>query len=625
LKLIFPLPSRNIILVTAIAGVAAILSIVSYQYYTYNENQILKIASDDVRSNAAIQSHGLSRIVELEIDKVTAILKTLATAPAIHNEEIQRGRDIINLRQEATSDITDAYFWLDNEGRLIWSSKFANNQSLYEQFKDINLGDQSYFTIPRSTQTTYYSSVIESLEGVPKIYISMPIIGDGAAVVNNNNSNNNETAAAFRGVIVAGIRTDILGNFVKAQIPPGFESNVGLLDKNSIILYTTNQTYIGKDYFGKEFQSTLSVLLSPKELEDLNNIVQRSLQGNAGIEDTTVTGQTTSIAYTPVMINGEDLLTLYITSPHKLTSSVSFLVDQQEIFNIIMIVVIAAVAAGFAFLILLSNKRLTETVKLRTSELKIANESLAESNEKLQASNALLSQANEQLQAHDKMQREFINIAAHELRTPTQAILGYSELFFMSSDDHASKEEAMRAISRNAQRLQRLTNDILDVTRIEGKKLELNKEKFNIHDVIKAVIADAKRQQVQNADIEFVYEPKDNNIIVCADKERITQVVSNLIINAVKFTKKGKIFVTTEEKESNNEVVITVKDTGTGIADDIMPRLFTKFATKSDKGTGLGLYISKAIVEAHGGKIWAENNKDGRGAKFTIILPAAID
>lgn len=232
----------------------------------------------------------------------------------------------------------------------------------------------------------------------------------------------------------------------------------------------------------------------------------------------------------------------------------------------------------------------------------------------MQASNALLSQANEQLQAHDKMQREFINIAAHELRTPTQAVLGYSELFFMSPDDHASKEEAMRAISRNAQRLQRLTNDILDVTRIEGKKLELNKEKFNMHDVIAAVIADAKRQQVQNADIEFVYEPKDNNnddIMVWADKERITQVMSNLIINAVKFTKKGKIFVTIEEKkESNNEVVIMVKDTGTGIADDIMPRLFTKFATKSQTGTGLGLYISKAIVEAHGGKIWAENNSD---------------
>ncbi len=611
------LSRRDIVLVAVITAIATILSLVSYQYYTYNANQILEIASDDVRSNAAIQSHDLSRIVEQEMDKVTVILKTLATAPAIHNGELQRGRDIINLRQETTSDITDAYFWLDNGGKLIWSSKFANNQSLYEQLKDANLGDQSYFTIPRNTQTAYYSSVIESFGGVPRIYISMPIIGDGTA--------NNETVV-FKGVIVAGIRTDVLGNFVKNEIPPGFQSEVGLLDKNGIILYTNNQTYIGKDFFGKEFQSTLSVILAPKELEDLNIIVQHSLQGTAGIEDITVTGQTASIAYTPVMINGEGLLTLYITSPHNLASSVNFLIDQQRIFSIILIIVIAAVAAAFAFLILLSNKRLTETVKLRTSELKIANESLAESNKKLQASNMLLSQANEQLQAHDKMQREFINIAAHELRTPTQAVLGYSDLFFMSPDDHARREEAMRAISRNAQRLQRLTDDILDVTRIEGKRLELKKEKLNIHDIIAAVIADARRQQVQNTSIEFVYDPKDNkDIIVWADKERITQVISNLIINAIKFTKKGKIFVTAEENKSNKEVVITVKDTGMGISDDILPRLFTKFVTKSQTGTGLGLYISRAIVEAHGGKIWAENNYDGKGAKFTFTLPLAKD
>ena len=131
-------------------------SIISYQFSTHNANEILNIASDDIRSNANIQSHDLSTIVEQELDKVTAILKTLASAPAIHNSEIQRGRDIINLRQETTSDITDGYFWLDKDGKLVWSSRFANNESLYEQFKDTNLGDELYFTIPRTTETTYY-------------------------------------------------------------------------------------------------------------------------------------------------------------------------------------------------------------------------------------------------------------------------------------------------------------------------------------------------------------------------------------------------------------------------------------------------------------------------------------
>jgi hypothetical protein len=136
--------SNVILLIVITAAAAAILSIISYQYSTYNANEILKIASDDVRSNAKIQSHYLSTIVEQELDKVTAILKTLSGAPAIHNAEIQRARDIINLRQETTSDITDGYFWLDKDGKLVWSSRFVNNQSLYEEFKDTNLGDQLY-------------------------------------------------------------------------------------------------------------------------------------------------------------------------------------------------------------------------------------------------------------------------------------------------------------------------------------------------------------------------------------------------------------------------------------------------------------------------------------------------
>ncbi len=167
----------------------------------------------------------------------------------------------------------------------------------------------------------------------------MPIIGEDA---------NNATTTVFKGVIVAGIRTDTLGNFVKNQIPPGFESNIGLVDKNGIILYTANPTYIGKDYFAGEFQSTLSVLLSPNELAALNGAVKRSLQGSPGLEDITAIGQTTTIAYTPVTINGEHLLTVYITSPHRLTGSVNVAIDQQRYFNLVIIGSIGALAVGIA-------------------------------------------------------------------------------------------------------------------------------------------------------------------------------------------------------------------------------------------------------------------------------------
>lgn len=607
--MVFSFSRNSVVTIIVIAAVAAILSAVSYQYYTHNASEIFKIASEDVRSNADIQAHDLSTIVELELDKVTAILKTLAAAPAINNNEIQRAHDIINLRQETTSDITDVYFWLDKDGKLAWSSKFANNEPLYEQLKDTNLSNQLYFTIPRDTGATYYSSVLESAEGIPKIYISMPISDDPGG---------NNGTKAFKGVIVTGIRTDTLGNFVKSKIPPGFESSVGLLDKNGIILYTSNETFIGKDYFGSEFQSTLSAVLSSTEAQDLNNIIRHSLQGSAGREDITASGQTATIAYTPVTINGKHLLTLYVTSPHRLTGDVSLLIDQQRTFNIVLVVVIAAVAASVAFLILISNKRLTETVKTKTSELKMANESLAQANNQLQASNNLLSEANQQLTVHDKMQKEFINIAAHELRTPTQAILGYSELMEQANPEEV--RQAAGAILRNANRLERLTEDILDVTRIESQSLKLNMESFDLNEKIEHVIEDMRSGLLSNGKAaKIIFERTESEIPVYGDRVRIFQVISNLLNNALKFAKNGNISIRAEKRDGF--AVVTVKDNGTGIDPEIRPRLFTKFASKSQTGTGLGLFISKSIIEAHGGRIWAENNTDGKGATFTFTLP----
>jgi signal transduction histidine kinase len=604
--LVLPFSRSSIILIVVIAVVAAILSIVSYQYSTYNANQILNIASEDVRSNAKIQSHDLSTIVEQELGRITAVLQTLASAPAIHNYEIERGQEIINLRQETTSDITDGYFWLDKDGKLVWSSKFANNDFLNARLQNTSLGNQPYFTIPRTTQATYYSSIIESTDGDPRVYISMPII------------TKNGTLTDFKGVIVAGIRTDVLGNFIKNQIPPGFESSVGLVDRNGIILYTTNQTYIGKNYFDPEFQSTLTSILFPNEVNALNEIVRRSLQGSPGTEDLRTRGQLTTMAYTPIALNGEHLLTLYVISPHQLTGNVSSLIDQQKNFNIVTIGVISVVAAGIAFLILMSNKRLTETVRLRTSELKIANESLAESNKQLQATNRLLSEANEQLKTHDKMQKEFINIAAHELRTPTQAILGYSELM-----EHASPQDAKAvsaAILRNANRLKRLTDDILDITRIESQSLKLTMEKFDLNEKILNVIQDTKSTSLSNGGTtEIIFEHTTQDLPVYGDRVRIFQVLSNLLRNAIKFTTNGNITIRAEQKDGY--AVVNVRDNGTGIDPEIIPRLFTKFASKSQTGTGLGLFISKSIIEAHGGKIWAENNKDGRGATFGFTLP----
>jgi signal transduction histidine kinase len=229
------------------------------------------------------------------------------------------------------------------------------------------------------------------------------------------------------------------------------------------------------------------------------------------------------------------------------------------------------------------------------------------------------------------MQKEFINIAAHELRTPVQPILGLSEVL-LSEEENEGKRRLIDVISRNAKRLERLTQDILDVTRIESQLLRLNKEKFNLNSVVLSIMEEYKNKIGENdrGDIKLLYNPIEgnNNIIVDADRGRITQVVSNLLDNAIKFTEEGTIMVSTEVKNggnnNNNIAVVSVKDTGSGIDPEIMARLFTKFSSKSWKGTGLGLFISKSIIEAHGGKIWAENNIDGKGATFSFSLPSII-
>jgi two-component system sensor histidine kinase VicK len=231
----------------------------------------------------------------------------------------------------------------------------------------------------------------------------------------------------------------------------------------------------------------------------------------------------------------------------------------------------------------------------------------------------------EQLKTHGKMQEEFINVASHELRTPTQSVLAYSELLRRHPE---RRDEMIQAICRNAERLQRLTNDILDVTRIESKTLTLNKEKFNLSDLLSNIVQDYKNGiEKSNGNVRLLYnQPNKDSFIVEVDRERITQVISNLLNNAVKFTEqtRGDVYVAAEEKEKADQkvVVVTIKDTGIGIDPEILPRLFTKFATKSQSGTGLGLFICKSIIEAHGGKIWAENNKNGEGgATFAFSLP----
>jgi two-component system, OmpR family, sensor histidine kinase VicK len=234
----------------------------------------------------------------------------------------------------------------------------------------------------------------------------------------------------------------------------------------------------------------------------------------------------------------------------------------------------------------------------------------------------------QQLIIQEKMQKEFINTAAHELRTPVQPILGITEIIRKELKDGRQKE-LITVIGRNAQRLKKLSEDILDVTRIESNSLNSYREHFEIKEQILQVINNYLNN-INQKKVKFEYI-LDNDFIIYADKIGISRVISNLIDNAIKFSPNdGTVSIIIQRKTPVNEnedengreiVIVSVKDEGIGIDNDIFPKLFTKFITKSFQGMGLGLFISKNIVEVHGGRLWAENNKDGKGATFSFSMP----
>lgn len=287
------------------------------------------------------------------------------------------------------------------------------------------------------------------------------------------------------------------------------------------------------------------------------------------------------------------------------------------------------------------NKEIAETNK----RFALANKQYAELNKELTAVNKELSLAYHTIEQQNKIHREFINIAAHELRTPIMPILGTAELLKSEIEEdtyYYDRQESkngiqveqiktrLKVIIRNAEKLKELATNILDVSRIESQLLVLNKEQFNLDELISSIISEYN--DIQKEDKLLVEFKGDRNIIVKADKTKIAQVLSNLLNNAVKFTKQepeGTISISCQRKnddkdDNNNYVLVKVKDRGKGIDHEIFPRLFSKFTTtskSSNDGIGLGLFISKAIVEAHGGKIWAENNSNGKGSTFTFSLP----
>lgn len=589
---------RNLGIIAIITAIAISLSLISYQYSQYSAAQIEEISIRDTRSNAEIQAYNLGNALASKLDDTTSLLRTIGASRAIQEADLSVAASILNEAQLATSDLVDFYMWLDKDGRIVWISNF--NQTAYEQYRGLDLSYRLYFSEPKATLNVYYSSIVDSNDRINRLYMSYPIIGknvsahlDPVAFVGSS------LGDEFRGIVVAGIRTDVLGRYLESQISPNLEGQVGLIDRTGIILYLKDSEYVSKNVFGVKFQSFLQSL-DPETIRTMSSGFKLGLQGYSGSEEISINGKS-AFVYTPILLEGNQFGVLYVIAPYTQVAEVTALVENQKNLSILLIIAIGASAVTAAFVILQWNKSLEKTIAQRT---------------------ALLRKANEQLTVHDKLQKEFINIAAHELRTPLQPILGLSEIL---ESEFGERSEEMKVIARNARRLERLTQDILDVSKIESGALTLNIQTIDLDETISSVIIDYRNnledairtENPKKEKVKIKYEPK--KLMVKGDRERIQQVMSNLINNALRFTKEGAIIVKTQVIDGLAQIM--VKDTGSGIDPEIMPRLFQKFVTKSEKGTGLGLYISNSIVQAHGGRMWAEKNADGKGATFTFTLP----
>ncbi|WP_337861684.1 ATP-binding protein [Nitrososphaera sp.] len=682
---------QQALLVAALVVLSVSLAIFLQAYYSATESRAVNSAREQVERYTKTAAGTLSRLLEVKLESIGNNLATLADSRAAQDGEHERMKMLLMSRQQLTQDLTESYFWLDRDGRVVWGALMVEDPAA-ARFAGADFSNRDYFLMARDTGQPYYTSVTDSADGIPRIYIAYPIMAPKGGAASPDGGGDGDGGSSteeleFRGVVAASIKPGALAEFINANLPAGFAGRIGVLDRDGSIIYTDDPSLFGENVFGRRVQSAFNATIfsgSPGQRDAMNSILRDSLAGNSASTTVVISGSDTAYSYHPLYSsNGQLVGTLHVLAPFTFSNDIAQVISSQRAASLTSIVAIGGTATFLAYLILSWNRRLEQRVGERTAELAAKTRQLEKSNEELAATtedlrdvveeladknrelqdanrqleeySSQLEEANEQLKKHDRMQKEFINIAAHELRTPIQPILMVSSQYDLSSKNAGEAEDGeeeeedtdeemrikkieMRLIARNAARLDRLASDILDATRIESGMLRLNREEnVDLSRLASEAIEDAKRQAAAAANnasnsnsIRFELDiPKGPPPAVTADSYRIRQVLANLLNNAIKFTQQegggGTITVRVERRDTAGEVQVSVSDTGSGIDPEIRPRLFQKFAGKSEVGTstGLGLYISKAIVEAHGGRMWAENNAhgDGKGTTFAFTLP----
>ena len=588
-------------------GILSVISIVVFSFTVFYSIQI--VTEENVKNNLIseqidrqqIASKSLSQHIGSDLTLVTAVLDGLANSIYMQDGSLDPNKtnSMIIEKYNSIDDIIDRIFILDKDDVV--------TTDLSHQGTNLDVGSsfsqREWVEEARNNLKPVFSKGFEG-QGIYSIYIAVPMI----------NRENNQ----YLGLIGASIPTEKFfsrhGNVhdINSQF-------LVVYDKSGTILTVgADKSLVGKNFFSKTVQSFIT------QNNILNNLTKNLLAGkpNVGVYDY---GKTERInTGQPVLIQDTPTYFIQVVTPTKeiFAKTADTLFTERLKSYSLLTAVFASVAILTIFLLKWSNTLEKEVIK-RTHELNRSNVKLAIMSQELKNSNLSLQKANNQLRQNDKLQKEFINMAAHELRTPIQPILGLTDVLLdKASDPHQS--QLLEVIMRNARRLQRLSGDILDVSKIESSSLKLSKSPMELNEVIQTVINDFENgsKLERNKNVKIFFQPKDS-IIVYVDKDRIFQVLSNLLNNALKFTKHGTVMINInlDDRENNKAVKVTIQDTGIGITQELMPNLFSKFVTSSYNGTGLGLFISKGIIEAHGGRIWAENNSNGVGASFSFSLP----
>lgn len=498
------------------------------------------------------------------------------------------GDNVSNLLEEKFNQLNsvtkvDSLLITDNEG-VITTHKASVGM---KTFVNIDISSNDYMKQTMDSLQPVYSNGFTGIDGKYRIVITYPItsLEDGHYI----------------GTVVANLPTiEFFKNYgnvndINSQFLVAFDRNGNLLAVGA------SGDLVGKNFFGNETQQFINYN------KVLNNLTQYLLAGNAGHAMYDYGKGERLNTQSPILVGTQPVYFVQVVTP---TDRI-YLKINSVLFTegIKMFSLLTGTTAAIIFLVFLLRKWYS-----------ILEDEVAKRTRDLNESNYKLMKANESLKIKDEAQNQFINVAAHELRTPIQPILNAIYLLQSADLSMAKKNQYIDIIKRNTEKLGRLAEDILDVTRIESNTLKLMKERLNLYDLISNIVEEYKRNiQFIYKDLVVNYESSSKTIFVTVDRLRLNQVLLNLLDNAGKFTKKGSITVTTAIMSS--KVQVTVKDTGVGIHPEIFPKLFSKFVTRSDRGTGLGLFISKSIIKEHGGKIWAENSSQQEGATFIFTLP----